>query len=349
MQASDEKPAGDQAPADQAALAWAVAKVSSSEGEQSGAVLAFLEKKMLQALSEIERAPALSKYPNPRYALPWFLFLGSADAQIEDLLKTAVVAPKVPPERADRLSSVNWHWWLLDNLIAIELSSSFLVDKTCDAAGWQLYEQAIAMIHHERKKLALNGVVISVAVSSMIGQDAALAERGRILRDHLDEIYATMRLNCPIYLVVTGLDQLPGHDGLFRALPPELGKQVIGYRIDPPQLMPKAVMRLPQIFDELCTQLEALRLGILEETVEEGTGQAGLTSRRRHSYEFIEAFKDLGRNINAFGSAMLSDDRFRHTLLWRGLYFTAPRSPMSHTQDLFDRFLPVDASVASFR
>jgi type VI protein secretion system component VasK len=350
MRASDNGPVEDQTPANQTKSDGPpTSRFAARSSDAVTAVRAFLEKKMKQAIAEIEQAPALADSPSPRYALPWFLFMGDEDAGVDGLLKTVVKAPRVPPVRGGS-SDFNWHWWPLDTMIAIELSPSLVVDKNQDPTAWHLYEQAIAMVHRERRKLALNGVVVVVAASAMLAGREQLVERGRVFRDHLDEIYATMKLICPIYLVITGLNQLPGHDGMFGALPPEVGRQALGYRIDPPELVPRIAQRLPTIFDDVWKRLEALRLGILEETVEDSArGQSALSSRRRQVYDFIEAFRDLGRGLEASGNAMLSDDRFRHALLWRGLYFTAPQSPMSHAEDLFERFLPADQSVARVR
>lgn len=297
-----------------------------------------LDGQLRDAKQKIMRAPRQGK-GNRLYAVPWFLFLGAETAQSDALLTAgAQDSPFPPPERLADDEPAHWYWWFLKTMIAIEASPS-LICEAKDKAAWGIVEQALSLLGSHRPRLPLNGLVAVVDADALLNRGDEMAEHGRLLRGIVDEAYKTMSLRFPIYVVVTGLQALPGHASFFGPLPDGVERQVIGCRLEPGAAGTTIQQRFDDVFFEIRDRLHGVRLALLK--------GAGETTDRRGIFDFVEVFTALHVGLSALHVALYSENPFQHQPMWRGLYFTAAGTPTPHVADLFRRFLPTDASLAT--
>jgi type VI protein secretion system component VasK len=182
--------------------------------------------------------------------------------------------------------------------------------------------------------------VVCVAASELLHADGESAKPlAARMRRLLDEAGDTLRLQLPVYLLVTGLEQLAGYATLRGALPPEVLAQAIGHRLaEPFAASDTASARLGALFDPMAERLHALRMALLREQPS--------ASGRLAIHEFIETVRALQPALRQVADALFeSHGRGSRGLRWRGLYFTAAPSDVAggaFTADLFGRFLPAD-------
>ncbi|MDP9876921.1 type VI protein secretion system component VasK [Variovorax boronicumulans] len=294
-----------------------------------------LKEAMAQARTSLRQAP------RTRATAPWFLFIGGPATGLPGLLSAAraeCVAP--PPHEAP--GTPWWRWWTTGALTAIELHPDAIGDQAGTAPARGLWLQSLLALAERRERLPLHGVVVCVAAGDLLYGDPALRKRATAnMRRLLDEASDTLRLQLPVYLVVTGLEGLKGYATLRAALPPEVLAQALGHRVEHPFAAhaARAADRLDALFDPLVAQLHGLRMALLREQ----PGPAG----RLALHGFVERVRTLQPALRQVAQGLFEGHgKGVRAPRWRGLYLTATASEngtgAAFVSDLFGRFLPAD-------
>jgi len=296
-----------------------------------------------QALRQQAPRPARSSH-DPAAPVPWFLFLGDAAADLPGLLATAqgkrLARPDSDPD-IDPDDGACWRWWLTGALTAIEVQPAAVGEAAGAPRTRALWLQALLALAERRDRLPLNGVVACFSASELLQADAdSLRPLAAKMRRLIDEAGDTLRLQLPMYLVVTGLEHLTGYATLRGALPPEVLAQALGHRLPDPFSVPGAPAgdRLDALFDPIAAQLQSLRMALLRE-------QHGAAARLS-IHGFVEAVQGLQPALREVAEVLFeSHGKGSRAPRWRGLYFTAAASDATggaFVTDLFGRFLPAD-------
>lgn len=304
-----------------------------------------------QALRQQAPRPARSSR-DPAAPVPWLLFIGDAAADLPGLLATAQgkhlarhhSAPESDPESdpdSDPDDGACWRWWLTGALTAIEVQPAAVGEAAGAPRTRALWLQALLALAERRDRLPLNGVVACFSASELLQADAdSLRPLAAKMRRLIDEAGDTLRLQLPMYLVVTGLEHLTGYAALRGALPPEVLAQALGHRLPDPFAAPSATAgdRLDALFDPIAAQLQSLRMALMRE-------QHGAAARLS-IHGFVEAVQGLQPALREVAEVLFeSHGKGSRAPRWRGLYFTAAASDATggaFVTDLFERFLPAD-------
>lgn len=296
---------------------------------------------MQEAMARARRAAPHASAPQARrrslYAIPWFMFLGDAPADLPGLLVGAGAAASLPGSE-DGL----WRWHFMQSTIAIEIGPAALGDPA-DPRERGRWHRALLELAERRERLPLNGIVACVAAATVLGDPGATESLALRLRQRIDEVAEQLRVLLPVYLVVTGLERLEGYATARGALPAEALGQALGHRLadDTPAGI-DAGDRLDGIFGELDVQLHALRMALLR-------GEKDPV-RRWAIHSFTERLRDLRPGLQLLALRLFAAPRSARAPRWRGLYLTAAPSAAAggaFIADLFDRFLPADQPLAS--
>jgi len=314
--------------------------------EEEKVALERMRAAIAQARQAIQRSPEIGKGRDPLYRIPWFLFVGDEDADAGALLRAANrVSPFPPP---DPQPDDYWRWWFFKSMIAIETPPS----AVCDGSARRergLWYQALMLLATERDKLPLNGIAVCVGACTLLAGPDAVRPVAMRLRRLVDEALEHLQVQLPVYLVVTGLDRLPGYAAFTGTMPEPALAQALGHRLsDTEEISAATSGKLEDIFLPIVQRLHALRITALR-------GQA-TPAGRRAIYEFVEHVRRLQPGLATLVALMLEDNPFQRTPRWRGLYLTAsPAEPAAgksgmaggFLDDLFTRFLPVDQPLAA--
>ena len=175
----------------------------------------ILQHQLLTAKKAFFHSPKLEAGPDPLYRIPWFLLLGDADSGQQALLQAAVeISPFPAPERPPADQPGYWYWWFFKDMIAIETDPRFTCDIS-DSESRSIWYQALQLLHQHRSKLPLNGIVVMVAANKLLQGTEAVRPYGLNLRRLIDEAMEYLRLQLPVYVIVTHCEQLPGFCGFY--------------------------------------------------------------------------------------------------------------------------------------
>lgn len=318
--------------------------------EDEKVALERMRTAIAQARQAIQRSPEIGKGRDPLYRIPWMLFVGDEDAEVGGLLHAANrVSPFPPP---DPQPDGYWRWWFFKSMIAIETPPSAVCEASARVERG-LWYQALMLLSTERDKLPLNGIVVCMGVRTLLGGPDAVRPAAMRLRRLVDEALEHLQVQLPVYLVVTGLERLPGYGAFAAAVPEQALAQAVGHRLsDSEEISAATGTKLEELYAPIVQRLHALRITALR--------AQSTPAGRRAIYEFVEHVRALERGLATLVGLMLEDNPFQRTPRWRGLFLTGsppdPAAGKSGTaggflDDLFTRFLPADQPLAapSFR
>jgi type VI secretion system protein ImpL len=332
---SEILPEGTDAPSSSAPEAGSDAGQTASS-VSVGEVVGRLEQASSAALATLRRAEPKHKGSDPLYNVPWYLFIGPSSRAVNELLSAAPIEDTLLGPQGGQ-DPDTWFWWRFRTMIGISWPSALLCSPE-DREAWQIVEHAMAILTRARKQQPINGIVVVVPVSDLLRSPSTLLKTAQGLREIVNEMRTTLTLRFPTTVVVTGLEELPGHEALFGALD-DTTNQVLGVRLDDGDRDLRVADRMGAAFSEWRERLHALRLSVLRRSND--------TTVNRLVFKYVADFEKLEQPLQSLVATMFSespaDNRRPH---WRALYLTAPRGGSPHLKDLFDRFLPADASLA---
>lgn len=305
--------------------------------------LAGMQQAIAQARRATQHTPAPQGLRRSAYATPWFMFIGDAEANVSGLLDAAAEASSAPaaavPAPAD--GDPFWHWRFLRSAIAIEIHPAAL-GEPADRRERSRWYRALLELAERRERLPLNGIVACVAAASLLGDAQAAAAAATRMRELIDDAASRLRLQFPVYLLVTGLERLDGYALVRAALPPETVEQAVGHRLaTPADAGAAAGPRLDALLEELHLRMSALRMALFR-----GQSQP---AQRLATHRFVEQLCGLQPALRAVIERLFREGRELRPR-WRGIYFTAASSDAGRgafLADLFGHFLPADQPLAA--
>lgn len=303
---------------------------------------AAIQRSLAQQVPPLQPASSGAPRRSTLYTTPWFLFVGDASAKVTELLTPASGQP--PAQHAPPSGRPFWRWHRLPSLIAIDVHPAVLSDPP-DPRERSLWYRALLELAERRERLPLNGIVVCVSTSMLLEPAHVRNELARRLRALVHEAAEHLRIQLPVYLVVTGLERLDGFEALRGALPVGVLDQALGHRLHN-GAAPRAAAdtQLDGLYGEIMQRMHALRMALF---------RAERSPARRYAiHAFVEQLRSLQPGLRSTADVLFGYGAGPRSPRWRGLYFTAAPSNGSagaFAQDLFTRFLPSDQPLAHSR
>jgi type VI secretion system protein ImpL len=251
---------------------------------------------------------------NP-YLVPWVLRIGVGGGGAEGVL--ASLDASRPPVGDAARDGVSWH--IYDRGVVIDVASN------------DLWLDTLAFAARQRPAMPIDGIVLTVPVSAL-GDVRKAGARGAEAHARLWEAQRNLGFAVPVYVVLTGVEELDGFRA-FEALLPDVQREgIIGwsfpYAIETaftPEFVGEALQTVEDAI--LSTCLEAFG-----DVVEAERGAMLLRTR--------EELAALEEPLRAFLTTALRRTAYQECLYFRGVYFTVqpdPEVPASFAHDLIER------------
>jgi type VI secretion system protein ImpL len=254
------------------------------------------------------------------YNLPWYVFIGAPGAG----KTTALINSGLRFPLADRLGreavrgvggTRNCDWWFTDEAVFLDTAGRYTTqqsDRDVDAAAWKSF---LELLKKSRPRRPINGVLVTVSVADLLQQSTAEREaHAQALRTRVQELYQTLGLRIPVYVLVTKTDLLAGFSEFFSTLGKEERAQAWGFSLPygkeglDPAPMSAELQRLERrLYDRLPEQLEEERDPV----------------RRALLYGFPQQFALLRDRLVQFVEAAFAPTKLEAKLVIRGVYFTS--------------------------
>jgi type VI secretion system protein ImpL len=254
------------------------------------------------------------------YNLPWYVFIGAPGAG----KTTALVNSGLRFPLADRLGreavrgvggTRNCDWWFTDEAVFLDTAGRYTTqqsDREADAAAWKSF---LDLLKKSRPRRPINGVLVTISVADLLQQSAAEREtHAQALRTRVQELYQTLGLRIPVYVLVTKSDLLAGFSEFFASFGKEERSQAWGFSfpygkdaLDPAAMTAELQQLERRLYDRLPERLEEERDA----------------ARRALLYGFPQQFALLRDRLVQFVDAAFAPSKLEARLIIRGVYFTS--------------------------
>ncbi|VXB03744.1 putative type VI secretion system protein [Pseudomonas sp. 8AS] len=253
-----------------------------------------------------------------RNELPWYLLIGPQGSGKTSLLDFSGLDFPLSKGDAQRLTKdvggtryCNWHF--ADHAVLLDTAGRYLnqPDVAVDSRAWH----TLLNLLRKRRARPLNGVLVNIPVDSLLyHNELELENLARQVRQRLHEIHAELRVEVPVYLVLSKADKILGFDEFFDQLSREESDQVLGASLRKEQNATEAGV-IRQEFEELLRRLNSQVILRMHQERD--------TQRRGRILDFPHQLGQLGERLCLFVELAFSGNRYQRSSHLRGFYLTS--------------------------
>lgn len=262
------------------------------------------------------------------YALPWLLVVGATSSGKSSVLQCSGL--DVPPEFAHQRPggpTQDLAFYFTNQAILLDTAGRFVESE--DPSVTEEWRRLLQLLRSHRPGTPIDGLVLTVPIDGLLGHDPQeLAERAHTLRRRVNELTDQLRLDVPIYVVVTKADRIEGFVEAAQALPPDRYRQAFGWTNDRRHFADAGELVLGA-FDEVETQLEHL----LPEMILREADR----SRRRRLFLFPQEFHEACQAVASYLRAAFAPSVYGEVPFLRGVYFTSAKRDGATVSPLLER------------
>lgn len=263
-----------------------------------------------------------SKRGGNLYQLPWYVIIGPpGSGKTTALVNSGLTFPLRQEFGQEALRGVggtrNCDWWFTDEAVLLDTAGRYLsqdTDASSDHAEWSRF---LELLVRYRKRRPINGVIVTLSASDLLNQSAE-ARDGHIMavRRRLNELQQHLRIQFPVYFMLTKCDLVAGFAEFFDDFGHEARAQVWGVTLPEPG---KSGGRPSEVFRREYPGL----VGRLNERVLARLDQEREPQRRALLFGFPGQMASLEDRLADFIEAAFESSRFDQPVLLRGVYFTS--------------------------
>jgi type VI secretion system protein ImpL len=270
----------------------------------------------IQALKKSKRTGARLR------ELPWYIVVGPPGAGKTTLLVnsglTFPLDEKLGKESVRGIGGTrSCDWWFTDQAVLLDTAGRYMTqdaNSRSDAAGWAAFLQ---MLCRHRRRQPVNGVIIAMSAQDLLtSTPQERDEHVRAIRRRLAELSRQLRIDFPVYFLVTKCDLVAGFTGFFGALEDEARSQVWGVTA------PLAASETGAAVESFTSDVEAL-LGRLESHMFRRIHEEREPRSRVADVAFPQQMALLASACGDLLQRVFTMSKFDTSVLLRGLYFTS--------------------------
>ncbi|MBV4477543.1 type VI secretion system protein [Pseudomonas botevensis] len=257
-----------------------------------------------------------------RYQLPWLLMLGDEN-QGTQLVAEWRLQPTDKPAWFGR-------WWSdPEGAVLVVPQALFLPEDGMhlQRGGWW---RVLGLILRLRSKRPLDGVIWTVPVSRLGNLEQATT-LGLAARRRFIDLLQRFGLSLPVYVVITGLEELPGFQELIAALPEEARERTLGWSSP----YARDAVWQGQWSDQA---LDRLHRAVAEAVVEIGTLSGQLSA---DLFALPERLETLRRGLQNVLEPVFQGNAQGEAPCFRGVYLSANQA----SEDARDGFSADDSGL----
>jgi type VI secretion system protein ImpL len=256
------------------------------------------------------------------YDLPWYVIIGApGSGKTTALVNSGLKFPIEQRSGRAALRGVggtrNCDWWFTDQAVLLDTAGRYTTqdsDASADSAAWAEF---LALLRKYRGRRPINGVILTISAQDLLLQTASARESHvAAARRRLDELNRELRMQLPVYVMVTKCDLIAGFTEYFDDQPQQGRAQVWGVTFPYDETIKGAAAQsLAEEFDGLVARLNERLLPRLEEERD--------VRRRAKVFGFPQQLAALREPLTEFVVDVFSSTRFDKQILLRGVYFTS--------------------------
>jgi len=300
-------------------LMAAVVKPSPSDAARPSAEVTVLRERFEEAVVALKQRKRGSR---TLYELPWYLIIGApGSGKTTALVNSGLKFPVEQRTGKGALRGVggtrNCDWWFTDEAVFLDTAGRYTTqdsDADNDGTGWAEF---LALLKQYRGRRPLNGVMVTISAQDLLLQRSAGRESHvAAVRRRLEELERELKVQLPVYLLVTKCDLVAGFNEYFDDLTPEGRAQVWGTTFAYERTLDGTSVRTLPI--ELDALIERLNARVFDRLQAESD-----VARRTRIFAFPQQMAALRDPVTEFVTDVFASTRFDRQMRLRGVYFTS--------------------------
>ena len=257
------------------------------------------------------------------YQLPWYLMIGPpGSGKTTALVNSGLTFPLAESFGKAAVRGIggtrNCDWFFTDEAVLIDTAGRYTTqdsDETVDRAAWQGF---LDLLRKHRPRRPIDGVIVAFSVTELIGRDAsARQQHAQAVRRRIREVYASLKLRVPVYVILTKCDLVAGFREFFGTMSAEERGQVWGttFSVEESRSPAQVLTAFPQAYDQLMERLTARQLVRMEDARD--------ISERGMILSFPQQMALLKAPVEAFLTEAFQSSKLEEPCFLRGIYLTS--------------------------
>jgi len=282
--------------------------------------LQIMSERMKDALKTLKTSSGNAR--TYLYDLPWYLMIGppasgKTTALMHSGLKFAASRSKGEAQKLEGLGGTRYcDWWFAETAVLIDTAGRYTTqdsDAEHDREAWLGF---LNILRKARSRQPINGVMVSISLENLMTlPDEELKQHSDAIRARLIELYKTLKIDFPVYVIFTKADTIAGFMEFFGSYPESRRNLVWGATFQTREKTKNMVAETPTEFDLL---IERLNEEMADRLQEEPDPRARLML-----YGFPTQVAALKDRLTGFLNAVFEPSRYYPNAVLRGFYFTS--------------------------
>ncbi|AJD45430.1 type VI secretion system IcmF family protein (plasmid) [Rhizobium gallicum bv. gallicum R602sp] len=247
--------------------------------------------------------------------MPWYVIIGPPATGKTTALRQSGLS--FPIDLSDDLHGVggtrNCDWFFSEEAVLIDTAGRYVQQESqpdVDAAEWLGF---LDLLKKHRGRRALNGVIVALAIDTLLEGDATIRAHGRQIRKRLTELQERLEIRLPVYLMLTKADLIKGFETFYGGLSTADREQVWGATFPPGASIDGS---------EVTRELAAL-VGVLERRLVPRLEDEENLTARAEIFRFPAQVESLSEPIRVLVETVFGESRYAESAWLRGIYLTS--------------------------
>ena len=297
---------------------------TGAEPAASREEVAVLRERFQDALATLKKAKLGGKRGRRQlYQLPWYLIIGPPGAGKTTALRQSGLRFPLEEKFGDGAikgvgGTRNCDWWFTEEAVLLDTAGRYTTqdsDQAADRAAWSGF---LDLLKRHRRRRPIDGVLIAFSVTDITqGDEEERQSHARAVRQRLQELHDTLKVQVPIYVIFTKCDLIAGFVEYFDDLGREQRGQVWGVTL------PLETSRQPATVADAFRAEFDLIMERLDDRMFARFDRERDPQRRGLIQGFVHQVSLLREPLHGFLKEVFQPSRYESQSLLRGVYFSS--------------------------
>jgi type VI secretion system protein ImpL len=253
-----------------------------------------------------------------RYRVPWFLMMGETGSGKTSLLNSVGLPQPLGMIGGDPFAlRKGLTWWMFTNGIVLDIDGNMVLSSDGRSSDEGTWGHFLALLRRNRPERPIDGVIVTIPCSDLIGpgkrSQEDLRRKADLLYEKIWQAQKATGMTFPVYVFVTKCDNISGFRSFVSELPLKLRDDMFGWS-NPYSIHSAYVPEwVDQAFANLNGTVYKTQIEIFaeSETVEDSDGV----------FLFPAEFQTLIEPTRVYLNHLFKESAHHESFMFRGLYF----------------------------